>query len=79
MWSPVERVVQESLSSLNSNRIVCVPGMINKCLYFLNLHPIFSAWFQEIALRLSGRDQLPVPLSVYEEQKEHHLIDMRAS
>lgn len=36
LWLSVDQVVNKSLKSLGRNRIICVPGFINQCIYIVS-------------------------------------------
>ncbi len=74
LWTSPESVVSTSLKCLDSKKVICIPGSANKTFFWLNQHPLISGWIQKIAIRISERKQLPVPLPVKETNNRKELI-----
>jgi len=49
LWTSADKVVETSLNSLNSGKVICVPGSVNSILFWVNKAPFISKWMQYIA------------------------------
>jgi short-subunit dehydrogenase len=55
LWMPVEKVVAESLKSLNSTKVVCIPGTIYSVVSALGLNSFTSGVMKGIARSILRR------------------------
>lgn len=51
LWTPVEKVVEASLSNLSSSKVICIPGTFNTLLFWLNKSQLMSRWIQYVATK----------------------------
>jgi len=48
LWTPVHQVVQESLRASKRHKVVCIPGRINRLIYFLHKLPLIGTIMQQL-------------------------------
>jgi len=48
LWTPVDQVVQESIKGTKRHKVVCIPGRINRFIYFMHNLPLVGTIMQQI-------------------------------
>nr|WP_319399325.1 SDR family NAD(P)-dependent oxidoreductase [uncultured Carboxylicivirga sp.] len=69
-WTPVSDVVNSSLRSLKSRKVICIPGQFNRLIYWFNKRPVFSSLIHKITMRLNNRDHAPEIADIKTEKQE---------
>ncbi|MBK3518321.1 SDR family NAD(P)-dependent oxidoreductase [Carboxylicivirga marina] len=59
LWTSIEKVVQTSLSNLDNNNVICIPGVINHLLFLMSKSSFLSRLMQNIAVKRQKEQVVP--------------------
>ncbi|MBI9062334.1 MAG: SDR family NAD(P)-dependent oxidoreductase [Marinilabiliaceae bacterium] len=48
LWTPVDQVVHESIKGIKTKKVVCIPGRINRLIYFMHNLPLIGTIMQHL-------------------------------